>query len=257
MYPTLLELGPIKIHSFGAMVAIGFLAGLYLIKKELQRRGIDPEVGSSVVTASMFGGLGGAKLYFVLFESPEYLTGWEMFKSLFSGSGLTFYGGFAVAAAAALWVIRRRQVAVLPVVDAIGIGISIGYAIGRIGCQLAGDGDYGIPTDLPWGMAYPNGVVPTLQIVHPTPVYETLMGLAICGILWFSRTRIGIPGLLFCVYLVLSGAARFAVEFIRINQRVLWGLSDAQLISIAMIALGLVWGLRLITGARTPQQLPT
>ena len=250
MYPTLLDLGPIQIHSFGAMVALGFLAGLYLIKADLQRRGIDPEVGSAAVTASMLGGLVGAKLYYVLFEKPEHLTSWE---ALFSGSGLTFYGGFAVAAAAALWVIRRRQVAVLPVVDTLGIGISIGYAIGRIGCQLAGDGDYGIPTDLPWGMSYPNGVVPTLQVVHPTPVYETLMGLAICGFLWFSRTRIQVPGLLFSIFLVLTAVARFAVEFIRINQRILWGLSDAQLISLAMIAGGLIWGVYLMASQRAPR----
>ena len=249
MYPVLLEFGPITIHSFGAMVALAFLAGLYVIKKELQRRGIDPELGSSVVTAAMVGGLVGAKFYFVLFETPEGLGGWELLRSLFSGSGLTFYGGFIVSAAAVVWVIRRRQVPVLPVADAIGIGAALGYALGRIGCQLAGDGDYGVPTELPWGMAYPDGVVPTLEIVHPTPVYETLAGLAICSILWFGRTRIETPGVLLCIYLVLSGAARFAVEFIRINQKVLWGLSDAQLISLVMIAVGLVLGYRLLDRA--------
>lgn len=249
MYPVLLEFGPITIHSFGAMVALAFLAGLYVIKKELQRRGIDPELGSSVVTAAMVGGLVGAKLYFVLFETPEGLGGWELLRSLFSGSGLTFYGGFIVSAAAVVWVIRRRQVPVLPVADAIGIGAALGYALGRIGCQLAGDGDYGVPTELPWGMAYPDGVVPTLEIVHPTPVYETLAGLAICSILWFGRTRIETPGVLLCIYLVLSGAARFAVEFIRINQKVLWGLSDAQLISLVMIAVGLLLGYWLLDRA--------
>ena len=94
-------------------------------------------------------------------------------------------------------------------------------------------------------MAYPDGVVPTLDKVHPTPVYETLMGLATCGILWVSRKRITIPGLSFCLYLFLTGLARFMVEFIRINSKVLWGLSDAQLISLAMIAVGALWGLRL------------
>ena len=249
MYPVLLEFGPISIHSFGVMVALGFFAGLYLIKKDLQRRGIDPELGTSVVTAALVGGLVGAKLYFALFETPE-LGGREFLRALFSRSGLTFYGGFIVATGAAIWVIRRRQVPVLPVADAVGIGGALGYAIGRIGCQLAGDGDYGVPTDLPWGMAYPDGVVPTLEIVHPTPVYETLAGLAICTILWCGRTRIETPGVLFCIYLLLSGAARFAVEFIRINQKVLWGLSDAQLISLAMMAVGLAWGYRLLGRAR-------
>ena len=122
MYPVLLEFGPITIHSFGAMVALAFLAGLYVIKKELQRRGIDPELGSSVVTAAMVGGLVGAKLYFVLFETPEGLGGWELLRSLFSGSGLTFYGGFIVSAAAVVWVIRRRQVPVLPVIALCWLG---------------------------------------------------------------------------------------------------------------------------------------
>jgi len=98
-------------------------------------------------------------------------------------------------------------------------------------------------------MAYPDGVVPTLEIVHPTPVYETLAGLVICSILWFGRTRIETPGVLLCIYLVLSGAARFAVEFIRINQKVLWGLSDAQLISLVMIAVGLLLGYWLLDRA--------
>jgi len=134
----------------------------------------------------------------------------------------------------------------LQVADAAGICLAIGYAVGRIGCQLAGDGDYGIPTDLPWAMAYPDGVVPTFEKVHPTPVYETLSHLGIFGLLWATRLRLQTPGLSFCLYLVLAGTARFLVEFIRINQKVLWGLSDAQLLSVVMIVVGLVWGGRLL-----------
>ncbi|MGY8823333.1 MAG: prolipoprotein diacylglyceryl transferase, partial [Candidatus Latescibacterota bacterium] len=124
----------------------------------------------------------------------------------------------------------------------------VGYAIGRIGCQLAGDGDYGAPTDLPWAMAYPNGVVPTLEKVHPAPVYETLSHLSIFAFLWWARKKISTPGLSFCIYLSLAGLARFGVETIRINPRVFWGLSEAQLISIAMMAVGLLWGLWLWRG---------
>jgi phosphatidylglycerol:prolipoprotein diacylglycerol transferase len=230
------------------MVALGFLAALFLLNKELRRKGLDPELGSSLVTAAMVGGLVGAKLYFVLFETPASTNWEETFGNLFSGSGLTWYGGFMVAAGAAVWVIKRRRAPILPVADALGIALSMGYAIGRIGCQLAGDGDYGVPTDLPWGMAYPDGVVPTLEKVHPAPVYETLMGLGIGGILWATRERIWIPGLSFCLYLALTGLARFLVEFIRLNPRVLWGLSDAQLISLVMVVVGLVWGFKLLGG---------
>ncbi len=123
------------------MVALAFMAALFLINKELKRKGLDPELGSSIITAAMVGGLIGGKLYFVLFETPSFTSWGQLFKSVFSGSGLTFYGGFIVAAGAAVWVIRRRRVAILPVADILGIGLSMGYAIGRIGCQLAGDGD--------------------------------------------------------------------------------------------------------------------
>ena len=136
--------------------------------------------------------------------------------------------------------------------DAVGIGLAIGYAIGRIGCQLAGDGDYGVPTDLPWGMAYPEGVVPTLEIVHPAPVYETLMGLATFGVLWSTRMRLAVPGTLFSLYLVLSGVARFAVEFIRLNPVVAWGLTGAQLISLALVAVGIAGLIYLPRSGREP-----
>jgi phosphatidylglycerol:prolipoprotein diacylglycerol transferase len=250
MYPYLLEIGWLKIPSFGAMLALGFLAALHFINRELERQGLDRELGSSIITAGMVGGLVGAKVYFVLFETPAGLGWGEVFKMLFSGYGLTWYGGFLVATLAIVWVIRRRGAPLLAVADAIGIALAMGYAIGRIGCQLAGDGDYGTPSDLPWAMAYPEGLVPTLEKVHPTPVYETLSHLAIFGLLWGTRRKMALPGLSFCLYLVLAGLARFLVEFIRLNPRVLWGLSEAQLLSLAMIAVGVGWGAWLWRGSR-------
>ena len=246
MYPHLLQIGPLTIHSYGAMVALGFLAALFFLNRELQRQGINSDLGSALITAGMVGGLVGAKLYFVLFETPPAMTWGETLRSIFSGSGLTWHGGFIVAAGAAVWVIRRRRAPVLPVADALGIALALGYAIGRIGCQLAGDGDYGVPTDLPWAMAYPNGVVPTLERVHPTPVYETLVGLATFALLWSVRQRLRVPGLTFCLYLVLAGLARFMVEFIRLNPRVMWGLTDAQLVSLVMVVGGGVGGVFLL-----------
>lgn len=240
MYPYLLEIGPITIASFGLMVALGFLAALQVLSRELQRREVadGAELASSIITTAMIGGLIGAKLYFVLFETPSNLEWGALFDLVFSGYGLTWYGGFIVATAAVIWQMRRRAAPVLHVADAAGMALALGYAIGRIGCQLAGDGDYGAPTDLPWGMAYPNGVVPTLEKVHPAPVYETIANLGIFAILWNTRAKIRTAGLSFCAYLILAGAARFSVEAVRINPRVLWGLSEAQLISAAMIAVG-------------------
>ena len=250
MYPYLLEIGPITIASFGAMVALGFLAALYVLNRDLKRKGLDEELGSTLVTTGMVGGLVGAKLYFVIFETPPDRDWAEIFDLIFSGYGLTWYGGFAVAAAAVVWQIRRHGAPLGSVADSVGIALALGYAIGRIGCQLAGDGDYGVPTDLPWAMAYPNGVVPTLEKVHPAPVYETLLHLGIAALLWGTRTQIQMPGMAFSLYLVLAGLARLSVEFIRLNPRVLWGLSEAQLISIACIIIGLALAAKLRRGAK-------
>ena len=252
MYPYWLEIGSFRLPTFGPMVVLGFLVGHYLIKGELDRRKIDPELATSLVTAGILGGLAGAKLYFVIFELPDYLTWGETLRSMFSGSGLTFHGGFIVAALAVVWTIRRRGAPLASTADASSLGLTVGYALGRIGCQLAGDGDYGIPTDLPWAMAYPNGVVPTLQLVHPAPVYETLIGLAILALLWnlrkpLERLR---PGLLFCVYLICTGVARFSVETIRLNPEIIFGFTGAQLFSTAIMMAGVAMGVRLLTSPR-------
>ena len=252
MYPYWLEIGGFKLPTFGPMVVLGFLAGHFFIQKELRRKGLDPELASSILTAGILAGLAGAKLYFILFELPPGVTWTESLGAVFSGSGLTWHGGMFLATAAVVWLVRRRGAPLPEVADAVGIGLAIGYAIGRIGCQLAGDGDYGVPTDLPWGMAYPEGVVPTLEIVHPAPVYETLMGLAIFGVLWSTRMRLAVPGTSFCLYLVLSGVARFAVEFIRLNPVVAWGLTGAQLISLALVAVGIAGLIYLPRSGREP-----
>ena len=251
MYPYWLEIGGFRLPTFGPMVVLGFLAAHFFIKKELQRKGADPELASSIITAAILGGLGGAKLYFVLFELPAQASWGDFFGAVFSGSGLTWYGGFVVGAAAIVWVIRRHGIPLASTADAIGIGLAIGYGIGRIGCQLAGDGDYGVPTDLPWGMAYPNGVVPTLEKVHPAPVYETLMGLATFGVLWSTRKRILIPGLSFYLYLIMTGIARLAVEFVRLNPKVLWGFTPAQIISVVLMGVG-VAGIAYLLRSKSP-----
>lgn len=247
MYPYLVEIGPLKIASYGTMVALAFLTSFYVLKKELERKGMDAELASSLITAELIGGLIGAKLYYVLFEIPPSQTWGQILRILFSGSGLAWYGGVVLAPLVGVWVVRRHRIPLVPILDATAPALAIGYAVGRIGCQLAGDGCYGIPTDLPWGMTYPNGVVPTLEKVHPAPVYETLMGLAIFGLLWGTRKRLLWPGLSFSVYLVLAGLARFVVEFVRRNPKLLWGLSDDQFISLGIMAMGLIWGTRLLT----------
>jgi phosphatidylglycerol:prolipoprotein diacylglycerol transferase len=156
--------------------------------------------------------------------------------------------------------VRKRNIPFLKICDAASPSLLIGYGVARLGCHLSGDGDYGLPTDLPWGTVYSNGtyppsiafrnfpeivqkygvngVVPDTLRVHPTPVYEFLAGVLLFIILWNLRKKLAVDGTVFMVYLIMSGTARFLVEFIRLNPRILFGLSEAQLISIVIVAVG-------------------
>ena len=146
-----------------------------------------------------------------------------------------FFGGLIGGAIGVLLWAQWRGFLGWTLLDAAAPSIAIGYAVGRLGCQLSGDGDYGEPSDLPWAMAYPDGTVPTTDEVHPTPIYETLsMGL-VTLLLWHWRDRFA-PGVLFGLYLIFAGLERFLVEFIRRNDAVVAGLTVPQLFSLAMLA---------------------
>jgi phosphatidylglycerol:prolipoprotein diacylglycerol transferase len=162
-----------------------------------------------------------------------------------------FYGGLLGGAIAVLIWALWRGVLDPKTFDVAAVPLAAAYAIGRIGCQLAGDGDYGKPWDGPWAMAYPDGTVPTTDEVHPTPVYETLtMGL-VALFLWRRRHSMR-PGGLFALYLVLAGAERFLVEFLRRNERVVAGLTVPQLIALAMVAAGTIWLVRMRSAGGVP-----
>jgi phosphatidylglycerol:prolipoprotein diacylglycerol transferase len=167
----------------------------------------------------------------------------DLLGNVFSGSGLVWFGGLVGGAAGVcLWAWRRKFLG-LQLLDVCAVPLALGYAIGRIGCQLSGDGDYGVESDLPWAMSYPDGTVPTDDEVHPTPIYEALaMGL-VAFVLWRLRHRFK-PGILFALYLVLAGFERLLVEFIRRNDDVALGLTFAQLLSVGMIVAGGVLILR-------------
>jgi len=148
---------------------------------------------------------------------------------------------------ALIFLARHFKIPLLEFFDICSPAACVGYAIGRIGCFLSGDGDYGRPTSLPWGMSFPNGVVPTTERVHPTPLYELVVWLVIAWILWRLGTKalqIRRPtGEIFCWYLILTGVARFLVEIIRINPRSFYGMSNAQTASVVsvILGLGLLW----------------
>ena len=163
---------------------------------------------------------------------------------LISRFGFAWFGGLLGGFAALLILSWRERIPALTFLDACSPAACVGYAIGRIGCLLSGDGDYGIPTDLPWGMSFPNGVVPTTERVHPTPIYEFFIWMLIAYVLWRFGARVlqlkKPAGLIFCGYLVLTGIARFLIEIIRINPRSILGMSNAQAASVASAALGII-----------------
>jgi phosphatidylglycerol---prolipoprotein diacylglyceryl transferase len=230
-----INLGPVTLQSFGLMMGLGFVVAGLLAAKRLKEIGRPPDWAYEMVFAALVGGIVGARLWAVIENWDEAKD--DLLGSIFSGSGLVFYGGLLGGAICVLGWAKWRGVLDLKTLDLAAAPLAAAYAIGRIGCQLAGDGDYGEAWDGPWAMAYPDGTVPTTDEVHPTPVYETLaMGL-VAVVLWRLRDRFA-PGFLFGLYLILAGLERFLIEFIRRNDAVAAGLTLAQLLSIAMIAGG-------------------
>jgi phosphatidylglycerol:prolipoprotein diacylglycerol transferase len=261
MFPDTLHVGPIPIHLFGILLALAFLAAGSLASRELARKGWPGDLGSTMLVWAAVGGIVGARLW----EAVEY---WPSFVAdpvafLLAGAGFTFYGGLLGGAVAVSVVFRRHGIPWWKGADALAPAIVMGQAIGRIGCQLSGDGDWGVATTVPWGVQYPYAVTcsvppahcgpdgatvwPADVFVHPTPVYETLAYLAVFAVLWRLRTRPAPDGTVFAWYLILASTARLVIEFWRLNPHVAFGLSSAQCTSLVLVAVGL---LRLVQGQR-------
>lgn len=233
MKPVLFTLGGVDVTSYGVSKALAILAAGWLLARELQRRGYDRDLAYPLTMAGAVAGFVGAKLYY-LAENAGSLTAMD-----FGGMGFTWYGGMIGGAIGVLVVARRRAIPAAAIAGMAAIPLAVAYGIGRLGCLLAGDGTYGKPSDLPWAMSFPDGVMPTLQRVHPTPAYEALAVFAVALLLWRLRDRLA-PMALFALFAVLFGLERFLVEFVRINDRVLVGLSQPQLWSLALMAIGAI-----------------
>jgi len=235
-----IHIGPLSIPSYGLMVALGMICAAYIFQADLDRRGIKAD-GFTMITIAGLAGIFGSKVYSALESPTEFLA--HPVAQIFNRYGFTWFGGFLGGFFAMLILGKRARIPLLEFLDACTPAASIGYAIGRMGCLLSGDGDYGTPTTLPWGMSFPNGVVPTTDRVHPTPVYEFLAWCAIGAFLWYVGGKLlrrpQDRGLVFCGYLVLTGIARYLVEIIRINPRVFLGLTNAQIVSILSVLAGI------------------
>ena len=249
------------------VVAVGvFLFRSPKTKQSASSRSFD--LATTITFIALVGGVLGSKLLFLLENWKDFML--EPFTLAFSPSGLTFFGGLILVAALLYWICRKAGISFLGMADATAPGLLIAYGIGRIGCHLSGDGDYGFPTTLPWGTDYskgtyppsiafknvpeianqfPGGIVPDNTLCHPTPMYEFLICGVLFLILWRFRKSLTPDGKLFMLYLMFAGAERFFVEFIRVNPRVVLGLSEAQLIAVGLMLMG-AYGWYRLSGKR-------
>jgi len=229
----------ISIKTFGVTFALGFLACGFVVARRLRELGKPVDWAYEIVFAALVGGLVGARGYFVIQNYSQVKH--DLIGSIFSGSGLVWYGGAIGGAIGVVAWMRWRKALNLVILDMCATVLALGYGIGRIGCQVSGDGDYGIASKLPWAMGYPHGTVPTPPgvTVQPTPIYETVSMCLLAYFLWKLRDRVR-PGAIFSLYLLLSGLERLLVEFIRRNKEVFAGLTAPQLESIALMAIGAV-----------------
>jgi phosphatidylglycerol:prolipoprotein diacylglycerol transferase len=230
-----IHIGPLELKTFGICFAAGFIVSGLLIGRRLRELGRPADWAYELVFAALIGGLIGSRVDYLLQNWSKVSD--DVVGNLFSGSGLVWFGGLVGGALGVMLWARWRRWLTWQMFDAAAVPLAVGYAIGRVGCQLSGDGDYGTPSDLPWAMAYPDGTVPTTDEVHPTPVYETLaMGLA-GAVLWRLRDRFA-PGVLFGLYLMIAGVERFLIEFIRRNDSLVAGVTLPQVVGLAMLGLG-------------------
>ncbi|MCX7985195.1 MAG: prolipoprotein diacylglyceryl transferase [Bacteroidetes bacterium] len=264
MCPVIVKIGPIAIYGYGLMLAIGFLIGSYFVLQEFKRRGIPVDHANTITLIAIVAGIAGSKLLFLIENWSDFTA--DPFGMAFSASGLTYYGGFFLATLFIYLYIKKKGLHFFTIADAMAPALMLAYGVARIGCHLAGDGDYGFPTSLPWGTdyskgtyppsyafrdfpeitsQYPHGIVPDTTPCHPTPIYEFLICSVMFLYLWNIRKSTTPPGKLFMIYLILAGAERFTIEFIRINPRILLGLTEAQIISIFLILAG-AFGIRII-----------
>ena len=241
MFPSIHVFGSFNIPTFGLMLWVAAVTAGFIMDRNFRRWKIDGDA-VGMVAITVVAGIVGAKLWHVIDTPSEFREqGWRV---LWDTAGFAWFGGLVFGISALILQGWRAKIGALRTLDLAAPAAAIGYGIGRIGCFLSGDGCYGVPTNLPWGMSFPKGIEPVYVRVHPTPLYELGAGLLIGAWLWVRGGKPHATGRILGEYLLLSGTARFLVEFIRRNPKVLWGLSNAQLASAGSMLVGvaiIVW----------------
>jgi len=253
-HPTVFHLGPLELTGFGLAVLAAFAIAQVICQRELWRRGHDREADAmpDVVMAALLGTLVGAKTYYVV------LTGDP--QAFFSRGGFVFWGGFMGSVALCWATIRYKKLSFLRFADVAGIAIAAGYSVGRSGCWAVGD-DYGRPWSGPFAAKFPEGAPPStvsvmssqfgatfpegtpgdmVVAVHPTQLYEVVLGFVMFAVLWRLRKHTHREGWLFGVWCILAGVERFIIEFFRAkDDQTTAGLTTAQIIAITICTIGI------------------
>jgi len=264
MYPIIFDFGNISlfgfqfhpvINSYGFMLMMAFYSCYYFLNKDLNHLGYDAKLASDIVFAAAVGGILGSKIYYLI-ENFERVKA-DPSGMILSGAGLVFLGGLMGGTLGVTYVIRKNNLSWLKFADIVAPLLILGYAVGRIGCFLVGD-DYGLPTHVAWGLEFPNGLPPSTYSVfqsyypwvslegfspgvlkvHPTQIYESIIGFGIFYFLYKRRKKVLVVGSLFFTYLIFAGSERFLIEFLRVNTKYFFELSASQLISLIMIFIG-------------------
>jgi len=238
MYPVLFEIFGFPISTFGLMLAIAFLVGSWITAKRMKEIGLDPDLATTLLIYVMLGGLFGSKLYFAI--DTHLRTGLPFAQLFFARDGITWYGGLMGATLIGAIGARIHGVPLLALMNCVAPAAAVGQALGRVGCFLVGD-DYGVPSDLPWAVAFPLGAPPTDVPVHPTQIYEILWLLPVAAVLWKRRDK---SPFLFGEYIAANGLGRLFIEQLRVNPKVLFGLTEPQIVGIfLMLTGGTAWWL--------------
>jgi len=252
VYPLTFALGPLTITGYGLMMMVGFLVAGWTIQHQLRQRGLNEDYAGDIVVAAVIGGIVGAKLWYVV------LTGDP--SALLSRGGLVWYGGFLGGCAGVIIGGWMKKVPIRLTMDLVAPALAVGYGLGRVGCFMVQD-DYGIPTNLPWAVRFPQGLPPStaqnmhdqfgvpipagvnptdVLAVHPTQLYEVTAMLFVFWLLWRIRNHRHGTGWLFGLYLLFGGIERFLVEFLRAKDDRFFGIfTVAQLTSLGLIVVGI------------------
>ena len=236
MYPILFRVGGMTIYSYGVMAVVAMVAAGLVVQRLSRRLGLQPGVAVELTVAAVIGGLAGARVYW-LAEHWHEVRG-DLLHAVEGGAGFTWYGGLLGGVVAVIVLARFRRLPLGLVANVMAPAVALGYAVARVGCLLAGDGTYGRPSDLPWAVAFPRGMMPTTARVQPTALYETLAMLVVFIVLYRMARRPQAGWYVFAWFLVLSGVERFAVEFLRVNPPWLLGLTAPQWFALAGVLIG-------------------